>query len=40
MPRKNELEELHEELQDQIDDLKVQGIDPKTFKVSIKVEDE
>ena len=27
MPRKNELEELHEELQDQIDDLKVQGID-------------
>ena len=36
----NDLEEVREELQDAIDDLKVQGVDPKTFKVAIKVEDE
>ena len=34
----HELEETGEELQDLIDDLKAQGVDPKTFKVPLTVE--
>ena len=36
----NELEKFHDELQDQIDDLKAQGVNPNTFKVSFKAEEE
>lgn len=34
----HELEETGEELQDTIDDLKAQGLDPNTFKVPLRVE--
>lgn len=34
----HELEETGEELQDLIDDLKAQGLDPNTFKVPLRVE--
>ena len=34
----HELEKTGEELQDAIDDLKAQGLDPNTFKVPFRVE--